>query len=486
MSDVVSMGLRNRLHMRAWVRLHMSMGLNVRMRMAAGTRAGRRAWRSRRRPALFGLNNVMRELMSSPQVSNFLLHGFLESLFLIQDQRTLFFVIFLAVPVILASAPPLLPGMTAGKTAVLPGGAALFTSSTALGALTESAAVATDKTEDAGHSGKGGEGHENSVQRARSVAMVRWWGRRTHVTVWATERRRRRWRRWHTMSVRTAKGRRWRRRRRSIAFGVVERRRSRRMVLERRTKWVVIERRRTRWVVVELMVGRRTVSGFGMNFSERLFRTAVIWREVRAVHAAVVMVVRAGTEMDVDYPDSTVRLMEKSLKNARNVVAGLQFVLQRVCVLSHMSMDDFLLMADALLDLLLLGLELAEKLNLVLNGRALVEEALGKIVEVNGDQPEACRRIAPALTVQRIGESDGVGSKPEELDLASSLLEGDGKTGRVHNGLVVDLLDVDRQDLSDIASVLALVRFRKRFKQTGSFPGEVEVVVRLMFGSGLV
>lgn len=470
MSGVVSMGLRNRLHMRAWVRLHMSMGLNVRMRMAAGTRAGRRACRSRRRPALFGLNDVMRELMSSPQVSNFLLHGFLESLFLIQDQRTLFFVIFLAVPVILASAPPLLPGMTAGKTAVLPGGAALFTSSTTLGALTESAAVATDKTEDAGQSGKGGEGHENSVQRARSVAMVRWWGRRTHVTVWATERRRWRWRRGHT------KGRRWRRRRRSIAFGVVERRRSRRMVLERRT----------RWVVVELMVGWRTVSGFGMNFSERLFRTTVVWREARAVHAAVVMVVRAGTEMDVDYPDSTVRLMEKSLKNARNVVAGLQFVLQRVCVLSHMSMDDFLLMADALLDLLLLGLELAEKLNLVLNGRALVEEALGKIVEVDGDQPEACRRIAPALTVQRIGESDGVGSKPEELDLASSLLEGDGKTGRVHNGLVVDLLDVDRQDLSDIASVLALVGFRKRFKQTGSFPGEVEVVVRLMFGSGLV
>lgn len=53
-------------------------------------------------------------------------------------------------------------------------------------------------------------------------------------------------------------------------------------------------------------------------------------------------------------------------------------------MVSHVRMDDLLLMTDALLNLLLVGLELAKKLDLVLDRRALVEETLGKIVEVDG------------------------------------------------------------------------------------------------------
>lgn len=206
-----------------------------------------------------------------------------------------------------------------------------------------------------------------------------------------------------------------------------------------------------------------------VDFSEGLVVMTVVVREMRAVHVFVVMV-WTGAQVDVNNAYSAVGLVEESTEDARKVVASLQFVLQRVCMISHVPLDDVFLFTDALLNPLLLGLELTEDLNLVLNGCALVEEALGEVFEVDRHEPQIGGRVAPVLAVKSVGEGDGVGGKPQELNLASGLLKGDGETSRMADSLIVDLLDVHGQDLSDIVSVFARVRFRKRFKQTGSFP----------------
>lgn len=118
---------------------------------------------------MLSLNNVMRELVSSPQIPDLLLHSLFEPVFLVQNQGSLLLVIGLTVPVIVASVPPFLPGVTAGKAAILPSGAALFTGGTAFGTLAKSATVAADEAEDAGKTGKGSEGHENGMDRTRSM-----------------------------------------------------------------------------------------------------------------------------------------------------------------------------------------------------------------------------------------------------------------------------------------------------------------------------
>lgn len=147
----------------------------------------------------------------------------------------------------------------------------------------------------------------------------------------------------------------------------------------------------------------------------------------------------------------------------------------------HVSLDDLFLVADALLDLLLICLEFAEKVNLVLDGGALVEEALGQIVEVDGHEPEVSGRITPVVSLAGVRDSRGVGGKSEKLDLAGKLLERHGETSSGVDGLVVDLPDVDSQELGNI-----IVGVGGRVEETGGFPGQVEVVVGLMFASGLV
>lgn len=157
-------------------------------------------------------------------------------------------------------------------------------------------------------------------------------------------------------------------------------------------------------MVIELLVVRRTMSEVGVDLGKGLVGTTVERRRVRVVHAvAVRMIVRTGSQMNVNDPGSAVGLVQKSLENAREIVTSLQLVLQRVGMLSHVSMDNLLLIADSFLNLLLLGLKLTEELDLVLDGSALVKETLWKVIQADRGKPEVGGWIAPVLAAEGLG-----------------------------------------------------------------------------------